>query len=85
MLTFAVIIIFLPDVLAVVVGAEHVELDVDRVARVLVLGDDGVGAHLRAEVWSCCQNWNEIEPLMYAAEEIIRANKFDVKFVSSFA
>ena len=40
----------LPDVLAVVVWAEHVELDVDRVARVAVLGHDGVGAHLKAEI-----------------------------------
>ena len=42
---------YLPDVLAVVVGAEHIELDVDRVARVAVLGDDGIGAHLATENW----------------------------------
>ena len=41
----------LPDVLAVVVGAEHVELDVDRAARVAVLCHDGVGAHLEAKDW----------------------------------
>ena len=37
------------DVLAVVIRAEHVELDVHRVARVAVLGHDGVRAHLTTD------------------------------------
>ena len=47
-LSWLVFAYYSPDVLPVVVGAERVELDVDRVARVSILCHDGVGAHLMA-------------------------------------